>query len=156
MKSLIATLIIICSSAVAAGAANSIEECMVHAKALQNPSALTGAAEVCMQNYFDVLSAEADDCRAEAAEKTLSGPELAACQADLILGLRDQLEMCTDEAEKLGETGNELAVQVGVGANQGCDRLRQQSEKICRDNAAKFSSSIAQSTAEGACKAAGL
>ncbi len=156
MRALLIGLALVLSSGIAAVAANSIEECMVRAKVVQNPSALAGAAEVCMQNYFAVLSAEADDCREEAATKKLSGPELAACQGTLILGLREQVEMCREQAEGLSSEDNALASQVGAGAIKGCDQLAEQSRKICRDNAGKFSSGLGQSTAEGACKAAGL
>ena len=156
MKSLLISLALFLSSAFAAVASNSVEECMDRVKVLQNPSALVGAAQICMQNYFDALSAEADDCREEAATKKLSGPELAACQATLILGLREQVEICREQAEGLSSEDNAFASQVGAGAINGCDKLVEQSTKICRDNAAKFSSGLGQSTAEGACKAAGL
>jgi hypothetical protein len=156
MKSALIGIALFSFSAVAAVAEDSIEECMVSAKVLQNPSALAGAAEVCMQNYFDVLSAEANECREQAATKKLSGPELAACQATLILGLRDQIETCREQAEDLSGEDNALASQVGAGAINGCEQLVEQSKKICRDNATKFSSGLGQSTAEGACKAAGL
>ena len=156
MKTLLTSLVLFLSSALAAVAANAVEECMVRVKVLQNPAALVGAAEICMQNYFDALSDEADNCRQEAANKKLSGAELAACQATLILGLREQVETCRDQAEDLSGDANPLVSQVGAGAISGCDQLVEQSGKICRDNAAKFSSGLVQSTAEGACKAAGL
>jgi hypothetical protein len=57
MKLIIPALALFIAS-VTGAQANSIPAFMVHAKTLQNPSALAGAAEVCMSVYFDGLRAE--------------------------------------------------------------------------------------------------
>ncbi len=156
MKSFLAGLSLFVASSACAIAAESVQQCMVHAKILQNPCALAGAAAVCMQSYFDELTAEANACRDEAALKALPGPEYAACQAALILGLRDQVEICREEADGLSDRDDLLAARVGAGAANGCNALVEEAKAICRDNAAKFSSNLAQTAADAACDAAGL
>jgi len=154
MRAVMVSLAILASTG-AVATAESVPECMVHAKILQNPSALAGAAEFCMQTYFGNLKADADACRAEAAAKPLAGAELVACQAALIFGLHDQIELCRQEANDLKGANNELATQVGLGADIGCDSLVKQAAEICGDSAKKFNG-LAQSAAESACEAAGL
>ena len=135
--------------------ADPVQECMVKAKIFQNPSALAGAADVCMQGYFDSLKAEADTCRADAAAKTFVDAEYAACQGSLILGLRDQIRICEDEAKGLLKEKDELTTRVSAGAATGCEKLSEQATEICRENANKFAG-LAQSAATTACKTAGL
>ncbi len=154
MKSILLSFALISVSVTGANA-NSVPECMVHAKTLQNPSALAGAAQVCMTVYFDSLRTEAEACRAHAEKKTLPGAEFAACQATLILGLRDQIDTCHREASNLYREGDELTARVSGGAKSGCFGLSEQATKLCRDNAEKFSG-LAEAAAEGACEAAGL
>ena len=138
-----------------AAQANSLPACMVHAKTLQNPSALAGAAEVCMGIYCDELSAAAEVCRVEAAAKALPGAEFAACQATLIIGLRKQIETCRIEANSLSGENSDLIARVTSGAEAGCSALTRQATQLCRDNARTFSG-VAKAAAETACEAAGL
>lgn len=140
---------------VTAALASSVPACMVHAKTLQNPSALAGAAEVCMAVYFEELSVAAEECRVEAAVKPLAGAEFAACQATLILGLRKQIEMCRTEANSLSGENSNLIADVAGGAESGCSTLSRQATQLCRDNARTFSG-VAEAAAETACEAAGL
>ena len=135
--------------------ATPVQECMVKAKIFQNPSALAGAAEICMQGYFASLEAQAKACRADAATKTFADASYAACQASLIFDLREQVDICKDEARDLLTDKNDLTVRVSEGANSGCTKLAEQATEICRDNANKFSG-LAQSAAMTACEGAGL
>lgn len=136
-------------------AADPVQECVVKAKTFQNPSALAGAAEICMQGYFDSLEADASACRTEAETKPLAGAEFAACQASLILGLRNQIDLCQQEAGSLLKESDELTMRVKSGAGSGCERLVQQAYGMCRASAAEFSG-LAESAAITACEAAGL
>ena len=154
MKKISASLVLFGAFCMNANA-DPVQECMVKAKIFQNPSALAGAAEVCMQGYFDSLKAEADACRADAAAKTFVDAEYAACQGSLILGLRDQVGICNDEAKGLLKEKDELTTRVSTGAGAGCEKLAQQATEICRENANKFTG-LAQSAATTACKTAGL
>jgi hypothetical protein len=128
---------------------------MVKAKTYQNPSAMAGAADICMQGYFDSLKADADACRAEASTKTFADASYAGCQASLILALRKQIGVCRDEAEDLLKEKDDLTALVKQGAGAGCEKLVDQAAEICRDNANKFSG-LAQSAAMTACEQAGL
>ena len=132
-----------------------VPECTVKAKIFQNPSAMAGAAETCMQRYFEGLEADADACRAEASEATLPAASYAACQATLIFDLREQIGGCRDEAQNLLEQNDELTSLVKDGAAAGCEKLVAQAASICRENAGKFDG-LAESTAMTACEQAGL
>ncbi len=136
-------------------AADPVQECVVKAKTFQNPSALAGAAELCMEGYFESLESDATACRTEAATKPLAGAEFAACQASLILGLRNQIDVCQREARSLLKESDDMTMRVKSGAGVGCNRLVQRATEICRENAAKFSG-LAESAATTACEAAGL
>ncbi len=135
--------------------ADPVQECMVKAKVFQNPSALAGAANFCMQGYFDSLKAAADACRADAATKTFVDASYAGCQASLIFGLREQIGICKDEAKDLLKEKDELTNRVSAGAGAGCEKLTEQAAGICRENANKFTG-IAKSAATSACETAGL
>lgn len=154
MKKTVASLVLLSVFCINANA-DPVQECIVKAKIFQNPSALAGAADVCMQGYFDSLKAAADACRADAATKTFVDAEYAGCQGSLILGLRDQIGMCRDEAKRLLKEQDELTTRVSAGAGAGCEQLSNQATEICRENANKFTG-LAQSAATTACKTAGL
>jgi hypothetical protein len=154
MKKSVVSLVILGSFYMTANA-DRVQECMVKAKIFQNPSALAGAADVCMQEYFDGLKAEADACRVDASTKTFVDVEYAGCQGSLILGLRDQIGICKDEANGLLKENDELTARVSAGAGAGCEKLSEQVTEICRENANKFTG-LARSAATTACKTAGL
>lgn len=135
--------------------ASSVQECMGKVKMFQNPSAMAGAAEICMQTHFDNLKEAADTCRQEAAAKAIPSASYAACQASLIFELAGQVDECEDEAEKLLTGGGEMQNQVIEGAKLGCQKLAQQAAAICLENANKFSG-LAQSAAVTACEQAGF
>jgi hypothetical protein len=135
--------------------ASSVQECMGKVKMFQNPSAMAGGAEVCMQIHFDNLNEAADTCRQEAAAKAIPSASYAACQASLIFELAEQVDDCRKEAEKLLTGDGEMQNQVIEGAKLGCQKLAEQAAAICIKNANKFSG-LAQSTAIAACEQAGL
>ncbi len=154
MKKTVASLVFLGVFCINANA-DLVQECMVKAKIFQNPSALAGAADVCMQGYFDSLKAAAEACRADAATQTFVDASFAACQASLIFGLMDQVGICRDEAKNLLKAKDELTNRVSTGAGAGCVKLVEQATGICRENANKFTG-LAQSAATSACKSAGL
>ena len=133
----------------------SVQECMGKVKMFQNPSAMAGAAEICMQTHFDNLKEAADTCRQEAAGKAIPSASYAACQAEMIFELADQVDECENEAEKLLTGSGEMQSHVIGGAKLGCQRLAEQALAICLENANKFSG-LAQSAAVTACEQAGF
>ena len=135
--------------------ASSVQECMGKVKMFQNPSAMAGAAEVCMQTHFDNLKEDADTCRQEAAAKAIPSASYAACQTSLIFELAGQVDECEDEADKLLTGEGEMQNQVIEGAKLGCQKLGQQAAAICLENANKFTG-LAQSAAVTACEQAGF
>ena len=135
--------------------ASSVQECMGKVKMFQNPSAMAGAAEVCMQTHFENLKHAADTCRQEAAGKAIPSASYAACQTSLIFELAGQVDECEDEAEELLTGEGEMQNQVIEGAKLGCQKLAQQAAAICLENANKFSG-LAQSAAVTACEQAGF
>lgn len=135
--------------------ASSLQECMVQAKMFQNPSAMAGAADICMHMDFENLKIDADSCRSEASTKTIPAASYAACQTSLIFDLIGKVDDCEDEAEELLQGKGEVLKAVKQGALAGCERLAERAGEICRENANKFSG-ISQSAAVTACEQAGL
>lgn len=133
----------------------SLQECMGQVKMFQNPSAMAGAAEICMQIHFENLKTAADKCRSEANTKTIPGASHAACQASLISDLIGQVNDCEKEAKDLLQGKGEVLESVKRGANSGCKRLAEQAAVICRENANRFDG-LSQSAAMTACKQAGF
>lgn len=135
--------------------AASVQECMGQVKMFQTPSAMAGAAEICMQAHFDNLKSAADSCREQAALKSIPSASFAACQASLIFELAGQVDECEAEAEGLLTGSGALLNQLIDGAKRGCQKLAQQAAEICHENGNKFSG-LAQSAAITACEQAGL
>lgn len=124
-------------------------------KMFQNPSAMAGAAEMCMQTQFENLKSAADACRTEASTKAVPQVSNAACQTSLIFDLISKVNDCKKEAKELLQGDGPLLESVKQGANSGCKRLSDRAAVICRENAAKFGG-LAQSAAITACEQAGL
>ncbi len=135
--------------------ASSLQECMVQAKMFQNPSAMAGAADICMHIHFENLNTAADTCRSEASTKTIPGASYAACQTSLIFDLVGQVNDCEDEADDLLQGEGEVLEAVKQGAITGCERLAERAAAICRENADKFHV-LAKSAAMSACEQGGL
>lgn len=154
MKQIVITLIILLGLNVSAHA-SPLQECMGQAKMFQNPSAMAGAADICMHIHFENLKTAADTCRTEASTKTIPGASYAACQTSLIFDLVGQVDDCEKEAQELLQGEGEVLEAVKQGAITGCESLAENAAAICRDNANKFSG-IAQSAALSACEQAGL
>lgn len=154
MKHLVITLIILLGLHVPTHA-SSLQECMGQAKMFQNPSAMAGAADICMHIHFENLKTDADTCRSEASKKAIPSASYAACQTSLIFNLIGQVDDCEEEAKELLQGTGEVLKSVKQGANSGCKRLAERAAVICRENANKFKG-LAQSTAMTACEQAGL
>lgn len=154
MKNIMITLIILLGLHVSAHA-SSVQECMGMAKMFQNPSAMAGAADMCMQTHLENLKFAAEACRTEASTKAVPEVSYAACQASLIFDLINQVGDCEKEAKELLQGDGQILESVKKGANSGCKRLAERVAVICRENAAKFEG-FAQSAAMTACKQAGL